>query len=79
LCTAEYWEEGDYGDERPPIDLFADRIAQIESRFFTIDLARKRNGEWIVMELGDAQVAGLPERLRADDFYRALAAHARIT
>jgi hypothetical protein len=39
-----------------------------------MDVAQRTNGEWIVMELGDAQVAGIPERVSAADFYRTLAA-----
>lgn len=36
--------------------------------FFTVDIAKKSNGEWIIMELGDGQVSGLQE-YNIKDFY----------
>lgn len=42
------------------------------SRFFTIDLAQRADRAWLVMELGDGQVAGLPARAHPTAFYRAL-------
>lgn len=77
LLTAAYWEEGEYHDELPPSDLFLDVAARVESRFFTMDVARRTDGQWIIMELGDGQVAGLPERLEASRFYQALAERLR--
>ncbi len=74
LLTIEYWEEGEYCDEAPPQNLFGDVAAKVQSRFFTMDVARCTNGRWIIIELGDAQVAGIPERLHPKDFYEALAA-----
>lgn len=59
LYTAEYWETGEYGSEPPPPGEVARRIA---GRFFTVDVARRKGGDWLIIELGDAQVAGLPER-----------------
>ena len=41
--------------------------------FFTMDIAERADGSWMIIELGDGQVAGLPERLLPVDFYRALA------
>jgi hypothetical protein len=73
LITTEYWEEGEYQNEAPPRDLFGDAGARVNSRFFTMDVARRTNGEWVIMELGDAQVAGLPSRLDPNRFYQALA------
>ena len=77
LTRTAYWEreEGDYGDaELPPETLFAGSIQRVQSRFFTLDVARRRDdGEWMIVEPGDGQVAGLPERLDADDLYAALA------
>ena len=77
LLTAAYWEEGEYRDELPPSDLFLDVAARVESRFFTMDVARRTDGQWIIMELGDGQVSGLPERLEASRFYQALAERLR--
>jgi hypothetical protein len=71
--SAPYWEEGDYRDEAIASELFASECATIDSNFFTMDVARRTDGRWIIMELGDAQVAGLPEALAPERFYRALA------
>jgi hypothetical protein len=38
-----------------------------------MDVARRRGGDWIVVELGDGQVAGLPERTYVEAFYCGLA------
>lgn len=42
---------------------------RIRSGFATVDIARKKNGELIVMELGDGQVSGL-QQIVADRFYK---------
>jgi hypothetical protein len=75
IFLTPYWEEGDYGSDQqafPPIDIFSSAVQKIHSRFFTIDVARKRDGTWNIVELGDGQVAGLPARADAEVFYRAL-------
>lgn len=77
LMTVEYWEEGEYQGEIPPVDLFVDVAARVASRFFSMDVARRTNGSWMIMELGDGQVAGLPERLEPCRFYQTLAERVR--
>ena len=47
----------------------------VRSCFFTMDVARRRGGEWLIVELGDAQVAGLPDHADVDGFYKALRDH----
>jgi hypothetical protein len=71
----EYWEEGDYAGISPPVDQFTKIAAAVKSRFFTMDVAKRRDGDWMIVELGDAQVAGLPENADVDGFYRAIAEH----
>ena len=63
----------DYGGTEPPIDRFAGVAAAVRSRFFTMDVARRRDGGWMIVELGDGQVSGLPREADADRFYSALA------
>ena len=70
---APYWAEGDYQVTEPPFDEFAGVAADVRSRFFTMDLARRRDGGWLIVELGDGQVSGLPRESDADRFYEALA------
>ncbi len=73
LSAAEYWEEGRYGAEPLPLEQFRRVARQIGSRFFTMDVAQRTDGVWRVMELGDGQVAGLPDRLDHAAFYAGLA------
>lgn len=73
FAVAPYWEEGDYTATMPPVEHFAEVAGRVRSRFFTMDVARRTDGEWRIVELGDGQVAGLPDRLDAREFYRSLA------
>lgn len=67
-----YWDEGEYGNSKPELDDFLAIAKNIDSNFFTMDVAKKKNGDWIIMELGDGQVAGLPENANRNDFYNKL-------
>jgi hypothetical protein len=67
-----YWAEGVYGASEPPIERFSGIAAAVRSRFFTMDLAKRRDGDWMIIELGDVQVSGLPRGSDADRFYKAL-------
>jgi hypothetical protein len=67
-----YWPEGADGHDSPPLALFTNLSHSIRSRFFTMDVARRTDGEWIIVELGDGQVAGLPEGADPHAFYQAL-------
>ncbi|CAM1342212.1 ATP-grasp domain-containing protein [Tenacibaculum amylolyticum] len=64
-----YWDEGVYGAEKPALEEFIAIAQAIDSNFFTMDVAKKKNGEWIIMELGDGQVAGLPDNADKNEFY----------
>jgi ATP-grasp domain, R2K clade family 3 len=77
LHWVPYWEEGDYGEEIPPLEQFREIAEQVKSRFFTMDIAKQVDGKWIIIELGDGQVAGLPERSDPVRFYEALAGRLR--
>jgi hypothetical protein len=70
-----YWEEGDYAGLTPPVERFAAVAGGVRSHFFTMDVAQRRDGGWMIVELGDAQVAGLPEHADVDEFYKALRDH----
>jgi hypothetical protein len=71
LC-AEYWEEGEYRGDGPPVEPFAAVAAKVRSRFFTMDVARRTGGDWRIIELGDGQVRGMPERADVEELYRGL-------
>jgi hypothetical protein len=56
----------------PDVERFLPIARTIQSRFFTMDVAQQRDGEWLIVELGDGQVAGLPDRADPVGFYAAL-------
>lgn len=72
VLVCEYWEQGRYGDLQPPLQPFLEVATKVCSRFFTMDVAKRRDGDWVIIELGDGQVAGLPERSAPETLYRAL-------
>jgi hypothetical protein len=74
VFCSPYWEEGEYRGTEPPVSQFAGVAAAVRSRFFSMDVARRRGGDWNIVELGDGQVSGLPRQSDADRFYRMLVA-----
>lgn len=72
LYAAPYWEGGGYLEEGPPIGAFAGIAQSVKSRFFTMDVARVTGGSWMIVELGDGQVSGLPSDPDARPFYEAM-------
>jgi ATP-grasp domain-containing protein len=73
-CCAPYWGEGRYEGAVPSADEFSDVTRRVQSRFFSMDVARQRDGAWMIVELGDGQIAGLPPSVSALEFYRMLEA-----
>jgi hypothetical protein len=72
VLVAPYWPE--VRGDPPPVETFSAAAARVQSRFFTMDLARRATGDWVIVELGDGQVAGLPDGTDASGFFRAIAA-----
>lgn len=72
LAASPYWEEGEYRDELPDITDFERIAKQVRSRFFSMDIAKRDDGGWTIMELGDGQVSGLPVALEPKHFYERL-------
>lgn len=66
----EYWEEGDYEQVKPDWGAFEALIPTINSQFFTMDIAQTIEGEWIIVELGDGQVAGLIDKVDRKKWYQ---------
>ncbi|MDR3594748.1 MAG: ATP-grasp domain-containing protein [Clostridium sp.] len=53
IGTIGYWD-GKVINEYPEfVDEVLEKLKNVKSNFFTVDIAKKSNGEWIVMELGD--------------------------
>ncbi len=67
-----YWEDGQYAGISPPLELFAETAAAVRSRFFSMDVAQRIDGPWLIVELGDGQVSGLPRNDDARVFYEAI-------
>jgi hypothetical protein len=72
LAAVPYWDGATQHEPLPPAGLFADVLARIPSRFFTVDVAQREYGTWRIVELGDGQVAGLLPHLDHDRFYHSL-------
>jgi hypothetical protein len=69
ISVFKYWDDGEYGADKPDMELFNNIAQSIESNIFTMDVARTKSGDWIIVELGDGQVAGFPENADIEKFY----------
>lgn len=68
-----YWEEGDYHFPEPDTHEFELLAQTIDSSFFSMDIARTTKGTFIIVELGDGQVSGLPRSMKKAELYQAFA------
>ena len=58
-----YWDEVAYAFDDALPSWVGEVTSRIQSRFFSMDLARTAVGEWLIVELGDGQVSGLPDAI----------------
>lgn len=72
IAAFQYWDEAEYQNLLPPTQKFKEVALKIKSNFFTMDIAQKTNGDWIIIELGDGQVSGLPDNADLNEFYSSL-------
>lgn len=68
----KYWDEADYEAELSSPAWLTAIASRIQSRFFTMDLARTKAGEWLIVEVGDGQVSGLPEAADPAELFGAI-------
>ncbi len=69
LAIDNYWTDKHNVDlSSEEYDWLDSIAAKMRSNFMTIDLARKSDGQLIIMELGDGQVSGL-QQIIPQDFY----------
>ncbi len=61
IAIESYWHRSSNCISNGEIAWIKEISERITSRFVTIDLARKIDGELVIMELGDGQVSGLQE------------------
>jgi hypothetical protein len=75
VAALRYWDEAIYAaaTDDLPMDRFSALAARVKSRFFTMDVAELREGGFTVIELGDAQVSGLPDHADRVAFHREIA------
>lgn len=78
LLAAQHFDPSAY-TAGAPFDpaAFDEAAARIPSPFFAMDVARTVDGGWIVIELGDGQVAGLPDSVDPVEFYRLMSKSAQ--
>ncbi|AJS58971.1 ATP-grasp domain-containing protein [Paenibacillus sp. IHBB 10380] len=73
LHNFEYWDEAIYDTEdQPNLDEFIDLARGINSTFFTMDIAKTEHDKWCVIEVGDGQVSGLPDKVDLEMFYMSI-------
>ncbi|BCM91380.1 hypothetical protein IAD21_03252 [Abditibacteriota bacterium] len=60
-------------EDEPDLETVADKARECPSRFFTLDFSQKDTGEWVIIEMGDGGVSGLPSGVNIDGWYRKLA------
>lgn len=72
VIQSPYWDR-ELLSEPPPLEQFNEVLKQVKSRFFSGDVAKTVDGRWLIVELGDGQVSGLPDQCNVAAFYNALA------
>lgn len=70
IAAIPYWDEAEYQDDGLDLSTFVELAQGIGSRFFTMDIAKTSGGDWIIIEVGDGQVSGLPYHADTEKFYR---------
>lgn len=73
VLSHKYWGRLTSFDTELPLEWMQRLVSKIDSAFFTMDVALKEDGTWVVIELGDGQVASLPSPDLAPQFFRDLA------
>lgn len=63
VLTVPCWPEANYeAQATPPLNDFRSVVSNIDSRMFTMDIAQTDTGDWLLMEIGDGQVSGIPNQ-----------------
>lgn len=70
IAILPYWNEGSYAASDIPLKQFSSIFSKIKSNFYTIDIAKLKNGDWIIIELGDGQVAEYMNANTLSEFYK---------
>ncbi|UZR93286.1 ATP-grasp domain-containing protein [Chondrinema litorale] len=68
IAYSPYWNGITYDDLMPAFSKL-EILSDIQSNFFTVDIAKTTDGKWLIIELGGGQVSGIPENVDLKDFY----------
>jgi hypothetical protein len=72
IAVIPYWNDINYTDNEIPLNKFNPIFNKVQSNFYTVDIAKLKNGNWIIIELGDGQVAEYMGIIDLDNFYQRL-------
>jgi len=72
VSVIRYWDDMTYNDKEIPISKFKKIFTEVKSNFFTLDIAKLKNGDWVIIELGDGQVAEHMGSTGLENFYQQL-------
>ena len=72
VLQTRYWAEPEYDTGHFPAGRFAAIARAIPCRFLSMDIARRRDGRWTLIEIGDGQVTGLPDHVDLRGFFTRL-------
>ncbi len=72
VAVYPYWDNKKYPPIELPLEPFLEIAQTVNSQFFTMDVAKSQDFGWLIVELGDAQVAGLPDHADLKEFYSVL-------
>lgn len=64
IDTIPYWEDAEYEQQIPQFTL-----PNLDIPFYSLDIAKKINGEWIIIEIGDGGSSGIPSHRKPRAFY----------
>lgn len=72
-CSPNSNQKGSPNNPKEFVNSVVNGVAfQTDSNFFTIDVAEKEDGEWMIIETGDGQVSGLSPNQNSLEFFTAM-------
>lgn len=73
VYVVNYWDcEYSNSIDNVNTEKFEKLAKSIDSNFFSMDIAKIENGEFVIMELGDGQVSGLPDNANLQKFFESI-------
>jgi len=69
LIIGDYWQEDKINLSKEEYNWIDEIAKKVKSNFVTMDIARREDGQLIIMEFGDGQVSGL-QQIKEEVFYK---------